>query len=199
MKNETMNSVSEGFPNKPIPSEANSDHPRYCLKGVNLLSPKNKTSSETASQTHAEEPSVSESDSKPQLMCSTKIKSGLKKLFSSYISAILVIAFAVSSFFAVFFYIELRIAKKTISTYETEFSDALNMYKDLKNAVDQKMERRYELIHKKYPDISKRQFEKIRAIFAEQGNKDYTKNRLNSSFGYSLGMSRRIYELWYEA
>lgn len=181
-----------------LEKDSNSIH--YCLKGANVFSQKNENSPDNYKKDHIEEASVPEAEDIPEPKnFFSKFKDGFKVHSQFYISAILAIAFAASTYFAISFYIELRTAKKTISVYETEFSDALNMYKDLKNAVDQKMERRYELIHKKYPNISKIQFEKIQVVFAEQGNKDYTRDRLESSFGYSPSMSRRIYDLWYEA
>ncbi len=207
-----MNSFSEDTPESSPPLDSNSDSEQLPLKDIDLLSQQNEERAEPDIETNSEDTDsfeatdtsegidISEVEDSPEAKkFSAKFKDGFKEHSQIYISAILAIAFAASSYFAISFYVELRTAKKTISTYETEFSDALNMYKDLKKAVDQKMERRYELIHEKYPDISKRQFGKIQAIFAEQGNKDYTKKRLHSSFGYSLSMSRRIYELWYEA
>ena len=127
----------------------------------------------------------------------TKIKEHCRKHLCVYLSAILVIALAFSSFFAISFYLELKSAEKTIATYETEFSDALKMYKELKQASDQKMERRYELIHDKL-HISQTSFENIKLAFSKQGNKDYTINQLQK-YGFNRSVSRRIYTLWYEA
>ncbi len=127
-----------------------------------------------------------------------KIKERCKKHFFIYLSAILSIALAFSSFFVVSFYIELKSAEKTFATYETEFSDALEMYKDLKHASDQKMERRYELIHNRFPEIGRIKFEIIKNVFSKQGNKNYTVKQLKT-LGYTDGISRLIYTLWYEA
>ena len=127
-----------------------------------------------------------------------KIIEHCKKYLFIYLSAVLVLALGISSFFAVSFYMELKSAEKTIATYETEFSDALKMYKELKRASDQKIERSYEVIHDRFPDITRTKFETIKYVFSKQGNKNYTVKQLKT-LGYTDGISRLIYTLWYEA
>ncbi|MBQ2742322.1 MAG: hypothetical protein IJF32_05905 [Oscillospiraceae bacterium] len=204
MYKDIMNPLSGEAPSEPLSLGSDSNLRQFSLKTGDLLSPRYGASSVSDAETEDIRITKLKEDKKRKTNRSetkvffVKFKDWFKEHSRAYISAILVIALAISSFFAISFYIELKSAEKTIATYETEFSDALKMYKELKRASDQKMKRRYELIHDRFPDITRTKFETIKYVFSKQGNKDYTVKQLKT-LGYTDSISRRIYTLWYEA